>query len=291
MPYGIRSPLRGRGCSRLLLALVVAAAGIIAYMSRTEVNPVTGEKQHVALSVDQEKVLGLEAAPEMAAKMGGVLPESDPQAQRVKQVGAKVVRSGDAARSPYVDSFEFHLLADPETINAFALPGGQIFVTKGLLDRMDTEEELAGVLGHEVGHVIHRHAAEQIAKGQLGAALAQAAGVAASDGSDGGQRAAMIAAMVNQVVQLRYGRQDESESDRYGIDAMADAGYDPQAMLSVMKILAQAGGGQRQPEWLSSHPLPETRLREIEDYLRQRSGGSPAVSERGPGAARPVPGG
>ena len=166
-----------------------------------------------------------------------------------------------------------------------------LIVRSGLLDRMDTEEELAGVLGHEVGHVIHRHAAEQIAKGQLGAALAQAAGVAASDGSDGGQRAAMIAAMVNQVVQLRYGRQDESESDRYGIDAMADAGYDPQAMLSVMKILAQAGGGQRQPEWLSSHPLPETRLREIEDYLRQRSGGSPAVSERGPGAARPVPGG
>jgi beta-barrel assembly-enhancing protease len=277
-----RGLMRNRGCSRLLIALVIAAAGIIAYMSRTEVNPVTGEKQHVALSVDQEKVLGLEAAPEMAAKMGGVVPEGDPQAALVQQVGRKIVAQSDASRSPYVESFDFHLLADPETINAFALPGGQIFITKGLLDRMQTEQELAGVLGHEVGHVIHRHAAEQIAKGQLGAALSQAVGVAASDGSDGGQRAAMIAAMVNQVVQLRYGRADESESDRYGIDAMADAGYDPRAMLEVMKILAQAGGGQRQPEWLSSHPLPETRVAEIEEYIRQKTGGSEPVSEGRP---------
>jgi predicted Zn-dependent protease len=275
-----RGLIGNRGCSRLVLALVVAAIGVIAYMSRTEVNPVTGEKQHVALSVDQEKVLGLEAAPEMAAKMGGVVPESDPQAALVQKVGRKLVERGDAARSPYAGSFDFHLLADPQTINAFALPGGQIFITKGLLDRMQTEEELAGVLGHEVGHVIHRHAAEQIAKSQLGASLAQAVGVAASDGSDGGQRAAMIAAMVNQVVQLRYGRAAESESDRYGIDEMASAGYDPNAMLDVMKILASAGGGQRPPEWLSSHPLPETRVAEIEEYLRQKGGGTAPVSER-----------
>jgi predicted Zn-dependent protease len=274
-----RSLLRNRGCSRLLIALVIAAAGVIAYMSRTEVNPVTGEKQHVALSVDQEKILGLEAAPEMAAQMGGVVPESDPQAALVEQVGKRIVERGDAARSPYIESFDFHLLADPETINAFALPGGQIFITRGLLDRMETEAELAGVLGHEVGHVIHRHAAEQIAKSQLGATLSQAVGVAASDGSDGGQRAAMIAAMVNQVVQLRYGRGDESESDRYGIDAMAAAGYDPKAMLEVMEILSRAAGGQRQPEWLSSHPLPETRIAEIREYLRQRGAGEGNVSE------------
>jgi predicted Zn-dependent protease len=214
----------------------------------------------------------------MAARMGGVVPESDPKAQLVEQVGRKIVQRGDAARSPYVDSFDFHLLADADTINAFALPGGQVFITQGLLDRMPDEAALAGVLGHEVGHVVHRHAAEQIAKSQLGAALAQAAGVAASDGSDGGQRAAMIGAMVNQVVQLRYGRADESESDRYGVDAMADSGYDPRAMLEVMKVLARAAGGQRQPEWLSSHPLPETRIAEIEEYLRKRSGSVEPVS-------------
>jgi len=274
--------LRNRGCSRLTIALVIAVVGIIAYMSRTEVNPVTGEKQHVALSVDQEKVLGLEAAPEMASKMGGEVDPSDPKARMVQEVGQRVVAKSNAASSPYAGNFQFHLLADPETINAFALPGGQIFITRGLYDKLRDEAELAGVLGHEVGHVIHRHSAEQMAKGQLGAVLSQAVGVAASDGSDGGQHAAMIAAMVNQMVQMKYGRGDESESDRYGIDAMAEAGYDPKAMLEVMEILKQASGGARQPEWLSSHPLPETRIVEIQEYLRQKGAGGGSVSEGRP---------
>jgi predicted Zn-dependent protease len=270
--------LRNRGCSRLMIALVIAVVGIIAYMSRTEVNPVTGEKQHVALSVDQEKVLGLEAAPEMASKLGGEVDPSDPRARMVQEVGQRVVAKSNAASSPYAGNFQFHLLADPETINAFALPGGQIFITRGLYDKLRDEAELSGVLGHEVGHVIHRHSAEQMAKGQLGAMLSQAVGVAASDGSGSGQNAALIAAMVNQMVQMKYGRGDESESDRYGIDAMAEAGYDPKAMLEVMEILKQASAGPRQPEWLSSHPLPETRIAEIQEYLRQKGAGGP-VSE------------
>src|SRR6185436_6546782 len=117
--------LRNRGCSRLTIALVIAVVGIIAYMSRTEVNPVTGEKQHVALSVDQEKVLGLEAAPEMASKMGGEVDPSDPKARMVQEVGQRVVAKSNAASSPYAGTFQFHLLADPETINAFALPVGR----------------------------------------------------------------------------------------------------------------------------------------------------------------------
>ncbi len=271
--------VRNRGCGRILIALVIAAVGIIVYMSRTEVNPVTGEKQHVALSVDQEKVLGLEAAPEMAQKMGGDVDPGDPSARLVAEVGGRVVSRSNAGTSPYAGSFRFHLLADPETVNAFALPGGQVFITRGLLDRLRTEAELAGVLGHEVGHVIHRHAAEQMAQGQLGQVLSQAVGVAASDGSDGGRHAAMVAAMVNQMVQLRYSRADESESDRYGIDAMASAGYDPKAMLEVMEILKQASSGQNPPEWLSSHPLPDTRIEEIREYLRQRSAGDAGLSE------------
>ncbi len=277
-----QAAFRGRGCSRLLIALVVAGVGIFAYMSQKEVNPVTGEEQHVAMTVDQEKVLGLEAAPEMAQQMGGVVDPSDPAARLVDEIGARIVARSNAAGSPYAGNFQFHLLADPQTINAFALPGGQVFITKGLFDRMQTEAELAGVLGHEIGHVIHRHSAEQMAKGQLGATLSQAVGVAASDGSDGGQRAAMVAAMVSQMMQLKYGRGDESESDRYGIDAMAAAGYDPKAMLEVMEILKQAGGAGRQPEWMSSHPLPETRIVEIQEYLRQRPADAGAVSEGRP---------
>ena len=153
-------------------ALVIALIGIVMYMSRTQVNPVTGKKQHVAMSVDQEMALGLQAAPEMANKMGGdVDPSEDPRAALVEEVGRRLVHTSDARKSPYVENFHFHLLRDPKTINAFALPGGQIFITEGLLNRMDNEAQLAGVLGHEIGHVVNRHAAEQMAKGQLGQIL------------------------------------------------------------------------------------------------------------------------
>lgn len=255
---------------RLLLGLAVAAIALFGYFSRTQVNPVTGEKQHIALSVDQEKALGLESAPQMAAQMGGEASPSDPDARRVAEVGRRMVERSNAARSPYADTFRFHLLNDPETVNAFALPGGQIFITEGLLHRLQTEAQLAGVLGHETGHVVHRHAAEQLAKGQLGQLLGAAAGVAADDGSGRGAKTQAIAAMVNQMVQLRYSRQDESEADRYGVDAMAEAGYDPRAMLEVLEILKKASAGPRPPEILSSHPLPETRIRELQDYLKQK---------------------
>ncbi len=134
------------------------------------------------------------------------------------------------------------------------MPGGQIFITEGLLQRLTSEAQLAGVLGHETGHVVHRHSAEQMAKGQLGALLGAAAGVAADDGSGQGRQAQMVAAMVNQMIQLRYSRQDESESDRYGVDAMAEAGYDPKGMLELLQILKQASTGAQPPEFLSSHP-------------------------------------
>ena len=118
----------------LILALVVAAIALFGYFSRTQVNPVTGEKQHIALSVDQEKALGLEAAPQMAAQMGGEASPSDPDARRVAEVGRRIVERSNAGRSPYADTFRFHLLNDPETINAFALPGGNIYINRGAIE-------------------------------------------------------------------------------------------------------------------------------------------------------------
>lgn len=255
---------------RLLLALAVAAIALFGYFSRTQVNPVTGEKQHVAMSVDEEKALGIQSAPQMAAQMGGEADPSIPDAQRVAAVGRRIVERSNAGRSPYADSFRYHLLNDPETINAFALPGGPVFITEGLLRRLKSEDQLAGVLGHETGHVVNRHAAEQLAKGQLGALLGAAAGVATDDGSGRGNQTQAVAAVVNQMMQLRYSRQDESEADRYGVDAMAEAGYNPHAMLEVLEILKEASNGPHPPEFLSSHPLPETRIQELQAYLRQK---------------------
>jgi predicted Zn-dependent protease len=204
----------------------------------------------------------------MARQMGGEDDPSDPDARRVQSVGRKVVAKSEAARSPY--TFDFHLLRDRETLNAFALPGGQVFITHGLLAKLENEDQLAGVLGHEIGHVVNRHGAEHMATGQLGQMLTMAAGVAATDENGRGQRAAMVAAMVNQMMQLKYSRGDELEADRVGMDYMTQAGYDASAMLGVMRILSDSARGGRSPAMFSTHPYPEQRIQEIQRYLAAR---------------------
>jgi predicted Zn-dependent protease len=206
----------------------------------------------------------------MAQQMGGAVdPRADAAAALVADVGQRLVQRSDASKSPYVGNFNFYLLRDPDTINAFALPGGQIFITRGLLNRLENESQLAGVLGHEIGHVIGRHAAEHMAKGQLGQMLTVAVGVGASGNESGGYQQQMIAAMVNQMFQLRFGRKDESESDQFGLKYMTQAGYDPRGMIRVMEVLAQASRGGRSLEIFQTHPDPARRLEDIKAWLAQ----------------------
>ena len=260
------------------MAVLMAGFAFAGYVGMRQQNPVTGEMQHVALTPQQEVVLGLESAPQMAEQMGGLDPDASVQAD-VAAVGERVSQ-GMAGRTPY--RFRFTVLADPETVNAFALPGGPIFITRGLLGRLENEAQLAGVLGHEVGHVINRDSAEQIAKSQLAQGLVGAVGVATSDEHGRGQQAAQVAALVAQLVQLKYGRNDELGADSMGVDLMSDAGYDPRALVGVMKILARAGGGSRQPEFFSTHPDPGNRGELIRARIEQKfPGGVPATLTSG----------
>jgi predicted Zn-dependent protease len=252
-----------RGCSgRLIVAALVAIGSLIAYFSSRQENPVTGETQYVDITPQQEIVLGLEAAPEMAAQFGGLDP--DPQAQAlVDRLGQHIVQNSAAARSPY--EYEFHLLDDEQTVNAFALPGGQIFITRALFDRLQTEGEVAGVLGHEVGHVVGRHAAERIAKAKLTEGLTGAAVIATYDPERPSSRqVAQMAVLVGQLINLKYGRDDELESDVLGVCFLREAGYDPRELLAVMRVLAESRSGQAPPEFLSTHPNPENRLQNIQ---------------------------
>jgi predicted Zn-dependent protease len=252
---------------RLLLGLLIAAISMISYYSLRQQNPVTGETQHIAMDVDQEVALGLESAPKMAEEMGGLDPDESVQ-QLVQRVGQRVVQQSEAHGTPY--QYHFYALADPQTVNAFALPGGPVFITRGLLSRLENEAELAGVLGHEVGHVVGRHTAAQIAKSQLAQGLIGAVGVAGSDDRGDGQRSAMLAAMVAQVVQLRYGRNAETQADTLGVRLMTEAGYDPRALLEVMRILSEASGSSRQPEFMSTHPDPGNRREVIQGAIERR---------------------
>jgi beta-barrel assembly-enhancing protease len=252
--------------SHVFLGLVIAVLGGLYYYCNQQVNPVTGEKQHVTISPQQEIAMGLQAAPEMEQQFGGEL--ADPAVQEeVSRVGQKVVAGSDASRSEY--KYAFHVLRDPETVNAFALPGGQVFITAGLLKHLQDEAQLAGVLGHETGHVVGRHAAEHLAKQQFTTILIGAAGVAASDDRGDGQRAAAVAAMVGSLVNMRFSRKDESEADSFGVKYMSQAGYDPRAMVELMRILKEAGGASRRPEFLSTHPDPGNREQAIEAEIAQ----------------------
>jgi predicted Zn-dependent protease len=254
---------------RLFAALIVAAIALLGYFGSSVFNPITEEKQHVAgITPEQEVALGLQAAPEMAQQFGGLDPDAEAQA-RVDRIGERLVSRSAAGKSPY--RFEFHVLDDPETINAFALPGGQVFLTEGLLRRLETDGQIAGVLGHEIAHVVARHGAEHIAKQQLTQGLTGAAVLATYDPNNPSSRSsAAVAAMIGQLVNMRFGRQDELESDRLGVRFTSETGYDPRSLVALMKILDQSSQGNRPPEFFSTHPNPENRIERIQSAIRER---------------------
>ena len=251
---------------RLSIGLIFAVFGMFNYFGNVSENPITGEKQRVQLSPQQEVVIGRQSAPKMAAQHGNLYPDRLLQ-DYIDEVGNRVVQKSAARNAGY--PFEFHLLRDPQTVNAFALPGGQVFITAAMLKRLNSEAQLAGVLGHEVAHVIARHGAEHLAKQQLGAALVNAVGIAASDRPGSGRQAAILAQAVNQMVNLKYGREDELESDRLGFEFMTDAGYNPIGIVELMKILNSVRGGSGQPEFLSTHPNPVNRVEQLQAIISQ----------------------
>jgi predicted Zn-dependent protease len=238
------------------MALALVGFAFISYQCSTEYNPVTGEEQHLSLAPQQEIALGLQAMPEMMQQYGGELQNPEAQAL-VDRVGKRVVERSDAGKTDW--QYDFHLLADRQTINAFALPGGQVFITAALLQKLQTEGQLAGVLGHEVGHVVARHSAQRMAKDQLTQGITGAVLVASGSRND-----AQMAQMVGQMVNMKYGREDELQSDTLGVRFMSQAGYDPRAMVGVQEMLAAEAGGNAPPEIMSTHPSAPNRIQTIE---------------------------
>ena len=217
--------------------------------------------------------MGLQSAPQMAEEFGG-LSRNQQATAVVKQVGRSIVQSSAAKQTPY--QYDFHLLADQQTINAFALPGGQVFITEALLYRLTTDgkslnqDMLAGVLGHEVGHVVARHSAERMAQMELAQGLTGAVTMATYDPSN--PNSAYIAQSVANMISLKYGRDQELQSDNLGVRFMIESGYDPENLIGVMEVLKQAAGPNRTPEFQSSHPDPENRAERIREAIQEWRG-------------------
>lgn len=250
--------IKGGLKTRLLIGIAIVAFAYLRKCSQQEVNPYTGKTQAVSLSPEQEIAIGLQQAPVMAQQHGGLYPNENAQAL-VDKVGAKLVNNTVAKKSGY--QFDFHLLRDEKTINAFALPGGQVFITHALFSQLKNEDQLAGVLGHEIGHVLGKHSNERITDANFWKLLTMGASV----GADLGQ----LANSIGQQTLLKNGRGDELESDELGVKLMIDAGYNPENLIGVMEILKAAAGPNRIPEFQSTHPDPENRIEKIKEAIRK----------------------
>jgi len=253
---------RGNFKVRILIFIAIAAFAFLRKCSQEETNPYTGKTQAISLSPQEEIAIGLQSAPGMAQQHGGLHPNNQYQAL-VENVGNKLVNNSIAKDTPY--KYEFHLLADENTINAFALPGGQIFITQALFSKLENEDQLAGVLGHEIGHVLGKHSNERITNANFWKTLAMGSSAIDMGG---------VAQQIGNGSLLKNGRGDELESDELGVMFMLDAGYNPEEMIGVMQILKDAAGPNRVPEMQSSHPDPENRIEKIREAIRKHKNAS-----------------
>ncbi len=227
-------------------------------------NPATGRSQLLVLSQSQEIAIGREAAPELIEAYGGKLRNQSVQ-RYVTKIGDKIASH---VEGQYRDLPWTFTVLDSEVINAFALPGGQIFITRGLLERLDSEAALAGVLSHEIGHVTGQHIDEQISHSAVAGVVVTGVGIAV--GNDGDDLASYVPMFINvggQMYLLNFSRSHESEADSLGVRYMVESGYDPKGMLEVLEVLNSASEGGLPPEFLSTHPHPDTRIETVSALL------------------------
>ncbi len=249
---------RGNWKIKIAIGLLIVGFAFVQKCFNKTHNQYTDRVQNINMSADQEIAIGIQSAPQIAEQHGGLYQDQKLQ-DYIDQIGHKLVNASIAKETPY--QYEFHLLADPNTINAFALPGGQVFITYALLSKLENDDQVAGVLGHEIGHVLGRHSAERIAEHEFWKTISTGASVGADAGG--------LVNGIGQNVLLGNGRDDELESDKLGIQFMINAGYDPEEMIGVMKVLKAAAGPNRTPEFQSTHPDPENRIEKIREAIRE----------------------
>jgi predicted Zn-dependent protease len=215
-----------------------------------------------AISEKEEIKMGRESHQQFEKEFGGLYPDQVVQ-QYVNGVGMEMARY---AGRPNLD-WSFRVV-NSDQINAFAVPGGYIYITQGLLFRMGNEAQLAGVLGHESGHIAHRHSVKQIEKARGAQGLTIIAGVAGAIFGVGG--VGDITGLVAGLSLMKYGRDQEREADFSGLQYMSSAGYNPNGLVQLMSILQSASGGKKPPEFLSTHPNPGNRIEYLTETIQKR---------------------
>jgi predicted Zn-dependent protease len=232
---------------------IAAALSVIALAVACATNPVTGKREISLVSEAQEIAMGQQADAEVRREMG--LYDNAELQRYVEEIGFKLAKLSHRPNLPW----QFAVVDHP-AVNAFALPGGFIYITRGILPYLDDEAELAGVLGHEIGHVTARHSAQQATRAMGGQIGLIALGVFVPATRPFGD---LTSAGLG-VLFMKFGRDDEREADRVGVEYTAKGGWDPAAVPSVLQTLSRINELSEKgvPNWLSTHPEPESRVAE-----------------------------
>ena len=240
--------------------------------------PVTGRKQLSLVSSDEINAMAAQQYAEVIAK--GPLSNNAEQTEMIRRVGGRIQKGveqymKDKGASSQLAGFkwEFNLIQDDKTVNAWCMPGGKVAFYTAILPICKDETGIAVVMGHEVAHAIANHGAERMSQGlvqefgmsTLGAAMGQSPGVTS-------QIFQQAVGMGSQVGMLKFSRSHESEADHIGLIFMAMAGYDPQQAPIFWERMSALGGGQKPPEFLSTHPADETRIKDLQGWMPEALG-------------------
>jgi predicted Zn-dependent protease len=246
------------------LAPFALASAVAAVVIGCATNPVTGKRELSLMSEAQEIAIGKENHPQILAEMGQY---NDPEVQRyINDLGQRLAKTSERPNLPWTFT-----VVDQPVVNAFAVPGGFIYITRGIMAYLDDEAQLVGVIGHEIGHVTARHSAQQYSRAMAGQMGLLGLGLFVPAAQPFGE----VGAQALGLLFLKYGRDDELQSDSLGARYAAANGWDPRAVPGFLSVLGRLSEGSEKgiPNWLSTHPQPASRVEEIQPLVQQLTAG------------------
>jgi predicted Zn-dependent protease len=256
---------------RLLVVLIWGMVGLTGCAGLGVYNPATGRNEFIVVSTDAEVAMGRDVHEQTLKQFR--LSMNQEQIARVERVGQRLAQISD--RQDYL--YHFYVIEKDE-LNAFTIPGGNIYIFTGLLEKFKTDDEVAGVLAHEIGHCAARHTIKKF-QAALGYEIVGGAIIGQISPDQQRQRiAAMGADVLRSLVFSAYGRQDEYEADRLGLKYMDLAGYDVEGMIKILELLdRESEGGSRVPLILRSHPYLKDRIQAVQQEIARMRTESPAM--------------
>lgn len=291
--YGSGQAPRRRGFSiRWIIPLLFIAYAAFSWFGNAEIDPYTGDKAHYGTTPEQDVHMGAQAFQEImgeAQQQGAILPANAQVSQQIRNIAQRLIQKVPAVAQdlatqnnrPVPDSYKNFqwdvAVIQSEQENAFCLPGGKMAVFTGLLPVTQNENAMAVVMGHEIAHALLRHSSQRMAQQkvvQIGAMGAQLGGIDPN----------LVGATAQYGLLLPYGRNQESQADQVGLMLAAAACYNPEEAIPLWQRMSQIGGGQRPPEFASTHPDPSNRIQRLQSlmpaaksfYAKYCGGGQPA---------------